>query len=562
MVSGDTNGSTDVFVRDITSGTTKLVSAAADGTIGNGGSCGFAMTPDARYVAFSTQATNLVPGGDTNGDSDVLRKDLVTGSITRVSVATDGTQGNGGSGAYGISADGRYVVFESSSTNFPPGSTYHNAQVYVRDLQAGTTTEVSVTPQGAPGNQLGAGSAAISSDGRYIAFGSESTDLVAGDTNGVQDVFVRDMTTGTTTRASVDSNGNQLADGGDLESISPDGRYVLFVTLPRHPLATQIVIERTWLHDMQTGATTQIGVSSSGAIANSDTTGARMSSDDRYVTFSSFASNLVACDTNRNWDGFIRDLQTGTTTRVTLTATGGQMNAGGGVDARTPDGRFLLLDSWSSNMVPSDTNNVGDLFRRDTTPGTTPAAPLMGITGPANRANSTAVPITGCASSGLTIHLTVRDATHRAVVTLLASRGAWSTKLNLSHFADGKLSVMAYATNSTGATSARTYATLVKDTVSPTAQITAPTTRYIPRTVTVRWSGADNKGGSGIASYDVRWRYGRSRLSAYAIVEPSTKRGYATFTLAATTTYCWSVRARDAAGNLSAWSADRCATTQ
>ncbi|MBV9097057.1 MAG: PD40 domain-containing protein, partial [Frankiaceae bacterium] len=470
-------------------------------------------------------------------------------------------QGNDQSGNPSISADGRYVAFDSYSTNFGPDVLYHRDEVYVRDLQAGTTTLVSVAPDGTtPGNAVENEATAISADGRYVAFQSYATNLVAGDTNNLSDVFVRDMTTGITTRVSVDSNGNQdMRDYSSLESISADGRYVLFDTDFAYPLATQNTIQRLWLHDRQSGATIPIGLSSSGAIANGNAGGARMSADDRYVLFSSWGDNLVACDTNHDWDGFIRDLKTGTTTRVTLAGNGGQQNQGGGIDARSADGRYLLLDSWSSNMVTGDTNNVGDIFRRDTRPGATPNAPLFGVTGPAVAANLTSVPITGCGSSGTTVHLTVRDSTHRAVVTVPVSRGQWSTKLNLSGFADGKLTVMAYVTNSAGATSGRAYATLIKDLARPTARITAPTSRSLARTTSVTWSGTDK--GSGIASYALRWRYGRSRLSAYAYVARATTQTQRTFTLAAATTYCWSIRARDNAGNPSTWSPDTCGTT-
>jgi len=564
LVSGDANGDSDVFRRDMIAGTTTLVSTATDGTRGNNASCGASMSADGRYVAFYTQATNLAAGTDTNGQADVLVKDLLTGAVTRASVATDGTLGNNQSVSPSISADGRYVAFSSHATNLTPSQPATNGhdEVYLRDTVAGTTTMVSVSAVTAsPGNSVEDEDTSISGDGRYVVFSSAATNLVSHDTNNAGDVFVRDTVTGTTTRVSVASSGGQANAYSAEPSISSDGRYVVFMSIATNLIAGRtIATPQVYLHDMQTGQTSLVSVSSAGAVANDQSGGGAISANDRYIAFGSSGSNLTACDSNHDSDGFVRDLQTGTTTRATLTAEGGQPNAGGGASAVTPDGRYVLITSWASNMFPGDTSKVGNLFRHDTTPGTTPAAPLFGVTGPAVRSNVTAVPITGCSSPGTTIHLTVRDSTHRAVLTLPVSRGQWSTKLNLSGFTDGNLSVMAYATNSLGATSARAYATLIKDLNPPTAQMTTPTTHYISRTFLAKWTGADK--GSGIASYDLRWRYGRSTLSAYSYVVRGTQQLQWGFSLAATTTYCWSVRARDKAGNLSPWSPDRCGTTQ
>ena len=164
---------------------------ATDGTQANGDSASPAISADGRYVAFGSDASNLVPG-DTNGTSDVFVRDLRSGTTQRVSVATDGTQANGDSDSPAISADGRYVAFASYASNLVPGDTNGTADVFVRDLRSGTTRRVSVATDGTQANG-DSGSPAISADGRYVAFESDASNLVPGDTNHCVDVFVRDL---------------------------------------------------------------------------------------------------------------------------------------------------------------------------------------------------------------------------------------------------------------------------------------------------------------------------------------------------------------------------------
>ncbi|MDP2726828.1 MAG: hypothetical protein Q8P59_04735, partial [Dehalococcoidia bacterium] len=179
------------------------VSVASDGTPAGGSTP--AISGDGRYVAFQSDATNLVPG-DTNGITDVFVRDMQTGVTTRVSVASDGTQSSRCGISPAISADGRYIAFASGASNLVSGNTHGG--VFVHDTQTGQTAMVSVASNGAQGN-AGGGLPAISADGRYVAFGSGATNLVPGDTNGKVDVFVHDMQTGWTTRVSLACDGTQ-----------------------------------------------------------------------------------------------------------------------------------------------------------------------------------------------------------------------------------------------------------------------------------------------------------------------------------------------------------------
>ena len=193
LVDGDTNGFADVFVRDRKTGTIERVSLADDGTQANASSALPEISADGRYVAFRSTASNLVPG-DTNGFTDVFVYDREIGTIERVSVAADGTQGDNHSHASSISADGRYVSFASSDSNLVSGDTNNRRDVFVRDRQAGTTERVSVANNGMQGNDDSM-SPSISADGRYVAFWSGASNLVPGDTNGGSDIFVYDRQT-------------------------------------------------------------------------------------------------------------------------------------------------------------------------------------------------------------------------------------------------------------------------------------------------------------------------------------------------------------------------------
>jgi Tol biopolymer transport system component len=213
FVAGDTNGATDVFVHDRQTGTTTRVSVASDGTQGNGDSSVLnpRISSDGRFVAFASLATNLV-AGDTNAVADVFVHDRQTGATTRVSVASGGSQANGASGIFfpslSISSDGRFVGFDSDATNLVSGDTNAATDVFVHDRQTGATTRVSRDSDGIQGNNIAA-VPSLSPDGRFVGLDSDATNLVSGDSNGVSDIFVHDRQMGTTTRVSIAGDGAQ-----------------------------------------------------------------------------------------------------------------------------------------------------------------------------------------------------------------------------------------------------------------------------------------------------------------------------------------------------------------
>jgi Tol biopolymer transport system component len=207
-------------------GTTERVSLGPNGIQGNDVSRDAALSADGRFVAFVSDADNLVPG-DTNGTYDVFVRDRRTGTTKRVSLGSNGVQGNRDSFGAALSADGRFVGFDSSANNLVPSDTNDETDVFVRDRRTGTTARISLGPNGVQGNG-GSGNPSLSADGRFVAFVSDADNLVPGDTNGRNDVFVRDRRTGATARVSLGSNGVQGNHDSFWAALSADGRFVGF----------------------------------------------------------------------------------------------------------------------------------------------------------------------------------------------------------------------------------------------------------------------------------------------------------------------------------------------
>jgi hypothetical protein len=319
LVPGDTNRTEDVFLHDRASGVTTRVSVSSTGSQANGPSSFATISADGRYVAFQSMASNLVRG-DTNGLSDVFVRDLATGKTTRVSINSRGRQARCNlayceSTEPALSAHGRYVAFESSATNLVPHDTNRLADVFVRDRRTGKTTRVSVDSRGRQGGgdrtNNGSNAPAISANGRYVVFHSADSNLVRGDTNRVFDIFVHDRRTGRTIRVSVSSSGAQAnQESLGAASISSDGRYVAFTSLASNLVAGDAnEITDVFLRDLAAGTTTLASLGQAGNQGDdaSSATGVAFSASDRYLAFSSWAANLVAGDTNIVPDAFVRD---------------------------------------------------------------------------------------------------------------------------------------------------------------------------------------------------------------------------------------------------------------
>ena len=359
-----------VFSPSVALARTTIVSVDSAGVQGNGDASGPFLSSTGRYVAFYSAADNLV-SGDTNTYADVFVHDRQNGETTRVSLDSLGGEANNASYDPALSADGRYVAFESRASNLVDDDTNIYWDIFVHDRQTGATTRVSVSSSGAESDQEN-DDATISGDGRMVAFSSRATTLAANDNNAAWDIYVHDRQTGATTRVSVDSSGMEANGDSDDPRISGNGRYVVFESQATN-LVTGDINGRDdiFVHDLQTGQTTLVSVDSSGTQANGDSEEPSISDDGRYVAFVSAASNLVSGDTNGYDDVFVHDRQTGQTTRVSLDSSGAQVS-GSNTDAFiSGDGRVVAFVSYASTLVSGDTNNRGDVFVHDRVSGHT-----------------------------------------------------------------------------------------------------------------------------------------------------------------------------------------------
>ena len=349
-----------------------------------------AMSANGRFVTFSSFVQDLVPGdaylpggpdADPQPDWDVFVHDRATATTERVSVASDGEEGDGDSQYPDISADGRYVAFMSEASNFAPDDTNGTFDAFVHDRLTARTERVSVASDGTGGNN-GSTHPRISADGRYVVFTSGATNLVADDTNAAYDVFVHDRTEGTTERVSLAPNGDEIEASSTDGSISSDGGQIGFTVSSGSKLEPddEDAPPGVYVHDLATRGIELVSVTSDGSPANDFSVGSALNGDGRFIAFISYASNLVPADANGGSDIFVRDRLRGTTERVSVTSSGAEatgvwlstIRAGGAWLLTISDnGRYVGFRSDASNQVSGDTNEAEDIFVHDRQTGTT-----------------------------------------------------------------------------------------------------------------------------------------------------------------------------------------------
>lgn len=363
LVAGDDNGVHDVFVTNPATGTTTRASIDAAGRDSNAGSFAPSISADGRFVAFHSYASDLV-SHDGNDEVDVFVRDLVSGTTVRASVDARGRDASAGSLYPSISADGRFVAFHSDASDLTLGDENGLRDVFVRDLVEGTTGRVSVDTSGADANGHSL-HPAISADGRFVAFDSSATDLVAGDGNGLVDVFVRDSASGTTVRVSQDQTGGDSNGGSYSAWITPDGGFVAFVSSASDLVSGDTNgISDVFVRDALAGSTVRASVDAAGSDPNGVSGYPALSGDGRLVSFHSQASDLVAGDANGLLDVFVRDLLAGVTVRSSVDVGGGDPNGESGYPAISADGRSVAFSSYATDLIAEDGNLKADVFLR------------------------------------------------------------------------------------------------------------------------------------------------------------------------------------------------------
>ena len=376
LVAGDTNGQTDIFVKDLISGIVTRVTPAGLAQ-SNGASYYASFSGDGNTVVYTSDATNLV-AGDTNGATDVFATNLTTGVTTRVSTATGGIEATGPlSGSFGstVSNDGTHVVFTSVATNLVAGDTNISSDVFLKDLTTGVTTLIS--SNGTPSNQdsgLGfAGALAFTADGSKFVFESAASNLVAGDTNNSVDIFVKNFVTGGLTLVSTNASGVAGNAHSANPTISADGTKLVFESG-----ATNLVdgaaayTNAVFYKDLTTGVVTLITSQNTGNARTTYYFNPVISADGSKVAFQT-AETLTANDHNNSFDIYVVDIATGVKTLVTVNDAGVQntdvFSRGTGFDVRfSADGNSLIFHNNTSGLVAGDTNSATDLFIKNISP--------------------------------------------------------------------------------------------------------------------------------------------------------------------------------------------------
>jgi Tol biopolymer transport system component len=379
LVPDDANNATDVFVRDLVSGVTLLVSTSTGGGVANGASCNSVMTPDGRCVAFVSAASNLVPG-DANGIPDVFVRDLQARATTLVSVGamcanlpSDSGVFYCGSESPVITSDGRYVAFYSTATNLVPGVT-NVGDIYLRDVTGGATAWASAYARTAAQNSLGAADAvcfnhALSDDGQFVAYEARPLPLSSSAAAGL--ILRYSLQTGLTDLVDVNA-AVATAPYEDIRSLdmTSDGRFIAFVANANGTAGEDTSVE-VW--DAQTSTITLASGDLSGNVAAGSTCDwPVLNPSGQFVAFVSCAPNLVTNVLDREYHLYLRDLPSGTT----ALADAGRGGVGAGLSMPTcasmsADGRFVGFASFDGNLVPNDRNRADDVFVRDLAAGVT-----------------------------------------------------------------------------------------------------------------------------------------------------------------------------------------------
>lgn len=373
--------SSDIYFRDVQAGTTQLVDRAT-GATGAKAVAGYfpAISGDGRKVVF-TSPTPLDPAVSGTSNNHAYLRDIDAQTTEVVDRATGASGAVGNVSAYDphVSGTGRYVCFSSAANNLDPAATNGQLQTFVRDRQTATTTVVSrATGAGAVGNGV-SGSCSISTDGRYVAFTSQSSNLSPDDGDTTPDSYVRDTQTNTTILASRADGASAKANGAaSVQALSADGRHVLM-----YAFAANFGPNGLYVRDLDAGTTTLAsrgpgdGVADSGSIS-----GWTISGNGRYVAWRTTAQNLLPDDTDLIADVYWRDVRDKVTKLVSRAA--GDSGVKGNHNSEAPslsgDGAFVAFGTSADNLIPEDHDVYADIIEREVAPPSAPVAPVIPVT--------------------------------------------------------------------------------------------------------------------------------------------------------------------------------------
>ncbi len=361
VVTGDSNGARDVFVHDRKEKRTLRVSVASNGTEGNNDSRHPSISGDGRFVVFQSAASNLVEG-DTNGVDDIFLHDLKAGVTQRISVSSNGTEANGKSDQPVISSDGRFIAFRSAADNLVEGDTNGKQDIFLYEREGGKVTRISISSTGEQGNDF-SGAPSISADGRYIAFRSEATNLHPKGVSEDPDILVHDRITGETEMVSLTSTGQPYWGKPSNPSISADGRYVVFQSTHEKLVPGYMNWKPDiFLHDRQTGKTILIPPSGGTREQGNSSANPAISANGRFIAFQAERKKLLPENSSSKQDIFLYDREKGTTIRISTTSEGQEGNKWATRPVISGDGNTIAFQSTSRNLVEGDNNGTWDIF--------------------------------------------------------------------------------------------------------------------------------------------------------------------------------------------------------
>lgn len=353
-----------IFIKDLQTGSLKLVSANTTNRISLLSNHDPNFSTDGQYLIFSSSTNNLVPN-DTNDAVDIFIKNLQTDSIQLISTDSSGTQANSDSQNAELSSDGRYAVFESTASNLVADDTNAKRDIFTKDLQTGSIKVISTDETGLHSNG-DSSHAHFSADGRYVVFKSTASNLVDGDVDNTMDIFVKDLSNDSIQRISTATNGAEVfVDSTGDATFSRDGRYIVFSGVYSTQVGSLTYYSNNILiKDLWNGTIECVSNAADNSEANGNSRNAEFSTDGRFLVFESDARNLVTGTEYNMSRIYVKDLQTGAIKLVSTDVAGNDVNDGSTHARFSADGQYLVFESYASNLVTNDSNgNNSDIFR-------------------------------------------------------------------------------------------------------------------------------------------------------------------------------------------------------
>ena len=367
-------------------GKTEIISINNAGKNGNNDSEYPAISADGRFIVFHSSATNLVSNSESQS---IYLYDRIKKNIKKIdsgnfpSISSDGrfiAYNKAGISVYdrlkkttkivangnypSISFDGRFIAFQSTATNLVPNDTNNKKDIFVYDRQNKTIERVSVSNNGTQSDN-DSYATSISADGRFVTFESEASNLVPNDTNNKCDIFVYDRQNETIERVSISNNGTQGNSDSRISSISGNGQFVAFYSSSSNLLSENTIFENVFVYNRLSKTIEMVSIADNGSKANHNSYSPKISTDGRFVTFHSLASNLTPNDTNNTFDIFVYDRKNKHIEKVSVNNSGEEGDDKSLRTSISSNGQFVAFDSKAENLVPHDNNGFSDVFMHE-----------------------------------------------------------------------------------------------------------------------------------------------------------------------------------------------------